>query len=282
MMTEQDKGSRGYLALLAGGAALGGMLFGYDTAVISGAIGYLKDHFHLAADMTGWAASSLLIGCMAGAIMSGLLSDRFGRKRFLLLSAFLFTASAVGTGLANTFSVFVWMRLLGGLGIGLASNLSPMYISEVSPAKTRGAFVSINQLTINIGVVAAQAVNWVIARNMPADFTSEQILNSWYGQEGWRWMFGAGAFPAVIFFVLMFFVPESPRWLIKAGREKEAFDALVRLGGEDYARVEVDDIRRTLSQEEIAQVRFRDLLEPKLMLVIFMAWHSPRSSSGAG
>jgi SP family sugar porter-like MFS transporter len=253
-------------------ACMGGLLFGYDWVVIGGAKPFFVRYFGLenSPDLVGWGMSSALVGCMVGAILSGLMSDRFGRKRLLLLSAFLFTVSAVGTGLANTFSVFVWMRLLGGLGIGLASNLSPMYISEVSPAKTRGAFVSINQLTINIGVVAAQAVNWVIARNMPADFTSEQILNSWYGQEGWRWMFGAGALPAVVFFVLMFFVPESPRWLIKAGKEKEAYEALVRLGGEAYARAEAEDIRRSLSQDEIANVRFRDLLEPKLMLVIFI------------
>jgi len=220
--------------------------------------------------LVGWAMSSALIGCMFGSVMSGLLSDRFGRKRLLILAAVLFAVSSIGTGLANTFSLFVWMRLLGGLGIGLASNLSPLYISEVTPAKTRGSFVALNQLTINIGVVGAQAVNWAIARKMPVNFSSDQILNSWYGQIGWRWMFGAAAIPSTLFLLLMFYVPESPRWLIKAGRDKEARDVLSRVGGEVYAAYELDDIQRTLSQDEIAQVRFRDLLEPKLLFVILI------------
>jgi SP family arabinose:H+ symporter-like MFS transporter len=159
-------------------ACLGGLLFGYDWVVIGGAKPFFVRYFGLEnnPELVGWGMSSALVGCMVGAIMSGLLSDKFGRKRLLLLSALFFTISGVGTALATTFSLFVWMRLLGGLGIGLASNLSPMYISEVSPAQTRGAFVSLNQLTINIGVVLAQAVNWAIAYHMPKNFTSEQIL----------------------------------------------------------------------------------------------------------
>ena len=128
----------------------------------------------------------------------------------------------VGTALATSFSFFVWMRLLGGLGIGLASNLSPMYISEVSPAERRGAFVSLNQLTINIGLVLAQGINWAIAYNMPKDFTGDQILNSWYGQVGWRWMFGAGAVPAFLFLVLMYF---------SAGESALAVEGRARTGG---------------------------------------------------
>ena len=253
-------------------SCLGGLLFGYDWVVIGGAKPFFIRYFGLTnnPDLVGWAMSSALVGCMFGAVMSGLFSDKFGRKRLLVLSAVLFTVSGVGTALATSFSFFVWMRLLGGLGIGLASNLSPMYISEVSPAERRGAFVSLNQLTINIGLVLAQGINWAIAYNMPKDFTGDQILNSWYGQVGWRWMFGAGAVPAFLFLVLMFFLPESPRWLLKAGREQEAHDVLTRIGGSAYATREVDDVKRTLSKEEVAHVRFRDLLEPKLMLVIFI------------
>jgi sugar porter (SP) family MFS transporter len=251
---------------------MGGLLFGYDWVVIGGAKPFFVRFFGLenSPDLVGWAMSSALIGCMAGAVLSGLLSDKFGRKRLLVLSAVLFAVSSIGTGLANTFSLFVWMRLLGGLGIGLASHLSPLYISEVTPAQTRGSFVALNQLTINIGVVAAQAVNWAIARNMPADFSSDQILNSWYGQVGWRWMFGAAAIPSAAFLLLMFCVPESPRWLIKAGRDKEARDVLARVGGDDYADFELEDIRRTLAESEIAHVRFSDLLEPKLLFVIMI------------
>jgi SP family sugar porter-like MFS transporter len=251
---------------------LGGLLFGYDWVVIGGAKPFFTLFFGLEhnPDLVGWAMSSALVGCMIGAVLSGLLSDRFGRKWLLILAAVFFIVSGVGTGLATTFQAFTWYRLLGGLGIGLASNLSPMYISEMTPAEKRGSFVAINQLTINIGVVLAQAVNWAVARNMPADFSGQQLLDSWYGQVGWRWMLGAEAIPAAFFFVLMFFVPESPRWLMKAGKYGAARDVLARVGGDDYAQREVDDIRRTLCGEETAHVRFRDLLEPKLMLVILI------------
>ncbi len=253
-------------------AAMGGLLFGYDWVVIGGAKPFFISHFGLekSTNLVGWAMSSALVGCMIGAVMSGMLSDRFGRKRLLILAGLLFSASAVGTAMAGSFSAFVWYRLLGGLGIGLASNLSPMYIAEVSPAETRGRFVSINQLTIVIGVVLAQAVNWAIARNMPADFTEQQILNSWYGQVGWRWMFGAETLPAAGFFALMFFVPESPRWLVKNGQASAAEKILARLGGDAYGRTEVAEIKRTLAEEEIAHVRFGDLLEPRLMRVILI------------
>ena len=253
-------------------AAIGGLLFGYDWVVIGGAKPFFIRYFGLEenAGLVGWAMSSALVGCMIGAVLSGLLSDKFGRKRLLIAAGLFFTLSAIGTAAAGSFSVFVWYRLLGGLGIGLASNLSPMYIGEVSPAEMRGRFVSINQLTIVIGVVLAQAVNWAVARNMPPDFTEEQILSSWYGQMGWRWMFGAETVPAALFFVLMFFVPESPRWLVKNGRSDTAKRILSRLGGETYGRYQVEDIRRTLSEEEIAHVRFRDLLEPRLARVILI------------
>jgi len=253
-------------------AAMGGLLFGYDWVVIGGAKPFFIRYFGLEEklEQAGWAMSCALVGCMIGALLSGLLSDKLGRKRLLILSGLFFTVSAVGTAVADSLDAFVWYRLLGGLGIGLASNLSPMYIGEVSPAEMRGRFGSINQLTIVIGVVLAQGVNWAIACNLPADFTEEQILHSWYGQIGWRWMFAAETVPAALFFVLMFFVPESPRWLVKNGRSDAAERILGRLGGEAYARCEVENIRRTLSEEEIAHVRFRDLLEPRLATVILM------------
>ncbi len=253
-------------------AAMGGLIFGYDWVVIGGAKPFFILHFGLEdnATIVGWAMSSALVGCMIGAVICGMLADRFGRKRLLILAGLLFSASAIGTAMAGSFSAFVWYRLLGGLGIGMASNLSPMYIAEVSPAAIRGRFVSINQLTIVIGVVLAQAVNWAIARNMPENFTEQQILNSWYGQVGWRWMFGAEILPAAIFFILMFFVPESPRWLVKNGQASVAKKILVRLGGDAYGESEVMKIRQTLAEEEIAHVRFRDLREPKLSRVILI------------
>ena len=250
-------------------AALGGLLFGYDWVVIGGAKPFLIKFFGLENSevLVGWAMSSALVGCLIGSVISGVSSDRFGRRRLLILSGLLFVVSAIGTGLANTFSVFVIYRLLGGIGIGLASNLSPMYIAEVSPAEMRGKFVSINQLTIVIGVVAAQVVNWLIAMNMPKNFTEEQILASWYGQTGWRWMFAAETVPAAFFFFMMFFVPESPRWLVKNAKDKIAGAILDRIGGQEYAKAEVADIKNTLSNE-IRQVNFKDLLEPKLIRIV--------------
>lgn len=250
-------------------ATMGGLLFGYDWVVIGGAKPFFIRFFGLGDDLTkiGWAMSSALIGCLAGSVISGVLSDKFGRKRLLITSGLLFIVSAIGTGLANSFTVFVTYRLLGGIGIGLASNLSPMYIAELSPAEMRGRFVSLNQLAIVIGIVAAQIVNWAIARNMPANFTEQQILESWYGRVGWRWMFVAEALPASLFFVLMFIVPESPRWLIKNAKDKLAEKIFGKIGGAEYASFEVDDIKNTLANE-IQRVNFKDLFEPKLLKII--------------
>jgi SP family sugar porter-like MFS transporter len=213
-----------------------------------------------------------------------MLTDRWGRKRLLIFAGFLFVFSAIGTALAWEFASFNVFRLLGGMGIGLASNLSPMYIAEVSPASVRGRFVSINQLTIVIGILLAQIVNWMIANRIageiPDGATVEAIRSTWHGQLGWRWMFAAETVPASLFFLLMFFVPESPRWLLKYGRDEEAERILDRIGGPDYARAEVADVKDTLAAEEIAHVRYSDLLEPKMtrilalgvFLAVFQQW----------
>ncbi|MGB8957908.1 MAG: sugar porter family MFS transporter, partial [Candidatus Aminicenantales bacterium] len=206
--------------------------------------------------------------CLIGALVSGGLSDRFGRKKLLLLAAFLFTVTGILTALAPSFSLFIANRLLGGVAIGLASNLSPMYIAEISPASMRGRFVSVNQLTIVIGILAAQLANWLIAEPVPAGATAAEILASWNGQAGWRWMFGAEAVPAFLFFLLMFFVPESPRWLVKNGRAEEAGRILAKVGGPGFAAEALADIRTTLAAGEIGRVRFRDLLEPGLTKVL--------------
>jgi SP family arabinose:H+ symporter-like MFS transporter len=259
-------------------AAMGGLLFGYDWVVIGGAKPFYEPYFGIT-DATpflrGLAQSSALFGCLVGAVLSGIISDKSGRKRLLILSGLLFTVSAVGTALAGNFVLFNVFRIIGGIGIGLASNLSPMYIAEISPARMRGKFVSINQLTIVIGILAAQIVNWLIAQPVPEDASRQFILASWNGQSGWRWMFAAETVPAFLFFLLMFFVPESPRWLLKYGRDKQAAGILARLGGAGYATTAIEDIKTTLAGEEIARVNFRDLLEPKLrrivMLGVFLA-----------
>ena len=252
-------------------SAMGGLLFGYDWVVIGGAKPFYEKFFGLTTpSQIGWAMSSALAGCLVGALVSGALSDRFGRKRLLILAGFFFTVSAVWTALAADFTVFVVFRLLGGIGIGLASNLSPMYIAEISPAEIRGRLVSVNQLTIVIGILAAQVVNWLIARPVPPGATAAEILASWNGQTGWRWMFGAEAVPALLFFFLMFLVPESPRWLVKNGRAEEAGRILAKVGGPGFSGRAMDEIRTTLAAREIGRVRFRDLLEPGLAKVLLI------------
>jgi SP family sugar porter-like MFS transporter len=251
-------------------AALGGLLFGYDWVVIGGAKPFYEKFFQLHdPSARGWAMSCALIGCLMGAVLSGSLSDKYGRKRLLILSAFLFAISSVGTGLASGFSSFVMWRVLGGVAIGLASNLSPMYIAEVSPALVRGKLVSINQLTIVIGILAAQFINWAIAKPVPPEATALDILNSWNGQMGWRWMFGVTAVPALLFFVCMFMVPESPRWLAKNGKPQKARQVLARIGGDSYADETLSRIEETLVNE-IERVNFKDLLEPKMFRILLL------------
>ena len=259
-----------FLWLICLVAAMGGLLFGYDWVVIGGAKPFYEPFFGISESPVwqGLAMSSALVGCLFGALISGALTDRFGRKRLLILAGFLFTLSAIGTAKAWGFWSFNIFRWIGGVGIGLASNLSPMYIAEVSPAAMRGRFVSINQLTIVIGILAAQLVNWQIAEAVPDEATVAFIRESWNGQVGWRWMFGAETVPASLFFLLMFFVPESPRWLVKYGRDSEALHTLSRVGGTAHAEGELADIKATLAREEIARVNFRDLVEPRLAKII--------------
>jgi sugar porter (SP) family MFS transporter len=251
-------------------AALGGLLFGYDWVVIGGAKAFYEKYFHLSNPaLQGWAMSCALVGCLLGALLSGGMSDKFGRKRLLLLSAFLFAISSVGTGLANSFQFFVAWRIIGGVAIGLASNLSPMYIAEVAPAQVRGRLVSINQLTIVAGILLAQIVNWLIAEQVPPGATAEQILHSWNGQTGWRWMFVLTAVPAVLFFIGGLAVPESPRWLIRKGQLENAREVLTKIGGEAYARRAFADVQETMVNEA-EKGNFRELFHPRVRKVLWL------------
>jgi sugar porter (SP) family MFS transporter len=244
-------------------AAMGGLMFGYDWVVISGAEPFYKRFFMLkTATEEGWAMGSALIGCLLGAVLSGGLSDRFGRKRLLILSALVFVVSSIGTGLAGSFVSFNAWRMGGGIAIGLASNLSPMYIAEVAPAAVRGRLVSMNQFTIVTGILLAQAVNFGIAW-----LGGGGDQEAWNVASGWRWMFGVTAVPACFFFVLMFFVPESPRWLVKNGQSAAGRAVLARIGGEAYADREIESIEETLVGE-IEQVHFRDLGEPRMLAIL--------------
>lgn len=271
MLLEMIKFNAKYIFAISMVSAMGGLLFGYDWVVIGGAKPFYEIFFDIAQspNLQGWAMSCALVGCLLGSIISGVLSDRLGRKKLLMFSAFLFSISALGTGYANTFNGFVIYRILGGIGIGLASNLSPMYIAEVSPASMRGRFVSLNQLTIVIGILVAQLVNWQIADVVPVDASDVEILASWNGQVGWRWMFWAELFPAGLFLFLLFFVPESPRWLAKNGEEKTVEKILTRIGGVVYAQSEYLSIKESMT-ESSTKFNLRQLFDPKLKKVMLI------------
>ena len=263
--------NRVYIFAISLTAALGGLMFGYDWVVIGGAELFYEKYFHLLGAMQiGWTMSSALAGALVGAMFAGTLSDKFGRKPLLLASGLLFVVTSLGTGLAANFYFFIISRMLGGVAIGIASNLSPLYIAEVAPARMRGRLVSVNQLTIASGVMLAQIVNWLIARPMDAGAPIDQLsLASWNVQMAWRWMFGVTAVPAAVFFAAMFFAPESPRWLIKKGRPDKALKVLNRIGGLSYARRSIRDIEATLVNE-IDKVDLRELLTPKMLKIIFL------------
>lgn len=271
MNAQQERSLRtGYVWTISLVGAMGGLLFGYDWVVIGGAKPFYEKYFQLndATDQ-GWAMSCALVGCLLGAILSGGLSEKLGRKRILILAAFLFAISSLGTALAHGFHSFVAWRITGGVAIGLASSLSPMYIAEVAPAGLRGRLVSLNQLTIVIGILLAQVVNWLIAEPVPTDATAGQILKSWNGQAGWRWMFGVTAIPSVLFFASMFAVPESPRWLAKKGISDKAWRTLSRIGGEDYARDAIVDIDASLAAEG-NRTELKALVAPGMSRALFL------------
>jgi len=270
-MHKKDTFNYRFLISISMVTAMGGLLFGYDWVVIGGAKPFYEKFFDItnSPSLQGWAMSCALVGCLLGAFFSGLLSDKYGRKKLLIIAASLFVLSAIGTGATNSFTVFILYRIVGGIGIGLASNLSPMYIAEISPSSVRGKFVSLNQLTIVIGILAAQLVNWQLAEPVPVNATDIEILNSWNGQIGWRWMFWIEIIPAGLFFILMFFVPESPRWLAKNENGKKALSILTRIGGQDYAQEEIDKIQEnTLDNSE--KVNLKQLFKPGLKKVLLI------------
>jgi len=275
------KFNKSYILGISLVSAMGGLLFGYDWVVIGGAKPFYERFFDIAnsANLQAWAMSSALIGCVIGAVVSGVISDKFGRKWPLLLSAFLFTVSSIGTGAASTYSLFIVFRIVGGVGIGLASALSPMYIAEVAPTHLRGRFVALNQMTVVIGILGAQVINLLIAEAVPTGASDEFIRASWNGQVGWRWMFYACAVPSAAFLLLTFLLPESPRWLLKAGKGDKAFPTLKKIGGEDYAREEMANIQATLN-DVTEKVDFKELFKPKfrtvliigVVLAVFQQW----------
>src|SRR6266704_1696731 len=247
---EVQRGSALYLYLPALVAAIGGLLFGFDTAVINGAIVFIKQQFELSDSQTEIAASSLLLGCVVGASVAAFTSDRFGRKRVLLGAAALFTVSSIGAALPRNLIEFAVARLLGGVAIGIASTLSLLYIAEISPARKRGLLVSLNQLAIVSGILLSYSVNYLLTSAGPAN---------------WRWMFAAAALPSVLFLLTMLFIPESPRWLMQKGREQEAERFLAHIVGPQAAAGEIEDIRTAIAEES------RDMLDPTFRKALTIA-----------
>lgn len=233
-------------------SALGGLLFGFDISVISGALPFITPYFHLSEWGKGFAVSSLYLGCMAGCLIAGAISEKYGRKPGLMLAAFLFAISALGVAIAHELSWFVFFRIVGGLGVGMASMLSPMYIAEVSPASIRGRMVSINQLTIVIGILLTYYINYLLSAH----------------PVGWRWMFGVGLVPSLLFLIGMCFVPESPRWLITNGQGNKGKRILEKIGGPAYASTTTSQIENSL--EEKQQVKRAFILNKKWMPVLLI------------
>lgn len=244
---------RNYVVFISVVAALGGLLFGFDTAVISGTLNFIQLYFRLSEAGLGWTVSSLLFGCMFGVAIAGKMGDRFGRRKVLMFAAFLFLLSAVGSALSTSLLMFVTARLTGGLAVGMASILSPMYIAEISPAEYRGRLVSLNQLAIVTGILIAFFTNYLLVGT---------------GENNWRWMLLVMAAPALLLFFCLFFVPESPRWLVARNKDESAFDVLVKTTGGDLARKELDEIRQTLQNHEKAG--YRELLAPSIRPILWV------------
>ncbi|MGO9970285.1 MAG: sugar porter family MFS transporter [Bryobacteraceae bacterium] len=252
-------GDRTYVVGIAAVAAISGLLFGYDTAIINGALIFLREQFRLSDFQTEIAAGSLLVGCLAGASAAGSLSDRYGRKRLMLVASVLFCVSSLGTALPRTLLEFTFARFIAGTAIGVASVLAPLYIAEVSPAAIRGRLVTLNQMAIVTGILLSYFVSWLLSGLGPAS---------------WRWMFASAGIPSGILFVSLLFIPESPRWLVKQSRLPEAMVTLRRINGDLAAAREAASISESLSTEtgslgELLEPRLRRPLAIAILLAIF-------------
>ena len=270
----------GAVWLAAGVSALGGLLFGYDWVVIGGAKPFYEARFGLVAPTDqAWAVSCALIGCLVGAMASGWIADRWGRKPGLLLAALIFAVSSIGTATTGGFQAFVLWRMAGGVAIGMASGLSPLYIAEIAPPASRGRLVCLNQVALVLGLLGAQMVNWLIAEPVARGATQAAIAASWNGMTGWRWMFAAAAVPAVAFFLGTIAIPESPRFLARRGKWDTARAVLVRLSDERHAEAALADIRRALAETPgrslgavVAEPRFRRVLLIGVVIAALQQW----------
>jgi len=252
---------RPYLYFISLVATLGGLMFGFDVGIISGAIPFIQPYFGWDELQLGWGVSSILLGCIIGAFGTGSLTERYGRKRLLIIVALFFAVSCAGMALAHNQTSFILFRIIGGLAVGAVSVLSPMYVAEVAPPKIRGTLITAYQLAITMGILISYVVN----------FTLHEVDNNW------RWMFATGLLPSVLFFIGLFFIPESPRWMIKAGFREKALAVLDRIGGAEFAAKETSEIELSLTDAGVGsgfrtlfKRRYRKVLILGLLLSVFV------------
>src|SRR5215204_2811979 len=256
----QKRVGKKFILLVSFVAALGGLLFGFDTAIISGTIPYISAYFAMDEYMLGWSVSSILVGCAVGALFAGSLADRYGRRFTLIVCAILFAVSGIGAGMSQQLYVFVLFRLVGGLGVGAAAMVSPMYIAEMAPAKWRGRLVACYQMAIVIGILIAYFSNFIF---------------DGLGQNNWRRMFASQAAPAILFLLLLFGVPETPRWLIMKGRRKEAAVILEKISETDSIEKEVEEIEKSfhakhsISWKKLFSKAYRPVLFIGIIVAVF-------------
>lgn len=256
----------GYILFMALVAALGGILFGYDTAVISGTTAIVKSQFALSDISEGWYVGCALIGSIIGVAVAGTLSDSLGRKRTMLISATLFSISAIGCAVCGSFNSLVAYRIIGGLGIGIVSIVSPIYISEVSPAKIRGTLVSLYQLAVTVGFLLAYLVNWIIASGADLATTDSSLWANMFNSEMWRGMLGSETIPALLFFIIIFFIPESPRWLITKGKTARASVILSKIyNSETAVNEQIVSTCESLGEDK---GKWSDLLKPGILTAV--------------
>ncbi len=252
---------RPYLYFISLVATIGGLMFGFDVGIISGAIPFIQPYFHWDELQLGWGVSSILAGCVAGAFGTGALTEKYGRRRLLITVALFFAVSCTGMALAHSAPFFITFRVLGGLAVGAVSVLSPMYVAEVAPSRIRGTLVTIYQLAITMGILVSYVVNYAL----------HDV------DQNWRWMFATGLIPSVVFFTGLIFIPESPRWLVKAGFREQAAKVLARIGGEDFAGTEIASIEKSLLETDsgtslrvLFSPRFRKVVVLGLLLSVFV------------
>ncbi len=259
----------GRVVFLAIVAAIGGILFGYDTAVISGTTEIVKNQFRLTTFAEGWYVGCALVGSIIGVMIAGMMSDYLGRKKTMLVSALLFSVSAIGCAVCSDFDQLVIFRIIGGFGIGIVSIVSPIYISEIAPAQKRGTLVSLYQLAITIGFLLAYLINWLVLKDADVNSTSSSLWTRMFNSEYWRGMLGYETIPDLLFLLVIFFIPESPRWLITKRKDEKAANILSRIfTSSDEVTRQMDRTKASIAGETSSE--WTTLLEPGIFKAVLI------------